>query len=422
MPSRLTREEVVTIQVLRKKGVPKRQIAREMGVAESTVRYHVQRGEDGAVDGRAGKAKMADEFARPIEEWVAARADEPRPPNLKELYEHLAAEHGYEGSYKSVVRWVRSRWGKPKLRTYRRVETPPGAQCQTDWGHFKPMLIGSEELALLAFVMTLSHSRMTALVWSMSKDQVHWLRCHNQSFQRLGGVPATNRVDNEKTTVCRGAGPWGTITPAYKAYARSMRFHVDACLPRQPQAKGKTENKVRLARRLGPKREAYDSLEELQVESDASLENWAKKTLCPVTGQLVWDTWQAELEYLQPLPGVLPEPFDTVVQREVHRDCLVNFEGRQYPVPFRRVGLTVEVRGCADKVQIYHADELLKEYPRRTQELLLVDPTCYEGQGDNRVLAPQPLGKMGRKLQEIYEMPVENRPLDLYAVLAEVAR
>lgn len=29
---------------------------------------------------------------------------------------------------------------------------------------------------------------------------------------------------------------------------------------------------------------------------------------------------------------------------------------------------------------------------------------------------------MGRKLQEIYELPVDQRPLDLYQALAEVAR
>lgn len=422
MPCRLTREEVVSIQVLSEKGVPKRQIAREMQVAESTVRYHVRRGETGASDGRSGKGKKADEMAAPIEAWVMGRNSDARPANLKELHEHLVADHGYGGSYKSVVRWVRSRWGQPKLRTYRRVETPPGAQAQTDWGHFKSVLIGREEVAPLAFVMTLSHSRMTAIVWSRSKDQVHWLRCHNESFLRLGGVPATNRVDNEKTAVCRGAGAWGTITPAYAAYARSMRFHVDACQPRQPQAKGKTEIKVRLARQLGPKRKVYDSLEELQVESDASLEGWAKKRRCPVTGKLVWDTWQDELELLQPLPAVMPEPFDTVVQREVQRDGLVNFEGHQYAVPIRTAGLLVEVRGCADKVQLYHRDALLKEYPRGTRELLLIDPSCYEGEGDDRVRAPQPLGKMGRKLQEIYEMPVEQRPLDLYAALSEVAR
>lgn len=418
----LTREEVVTIQVLSAKGVAKREIARELRVSESTVRYHVRRGEEGAVDGRSGKPRLADELAETIESWVAARHDGERPPNLKELHEHLVAEHGYAGSYKSVVRWARSRWGRPKIRTYRRVETPPGAQTQTDWGHFKRILIGNEEVAPLAFVMTLSHSRMAAVVWSRSKDQVHWLRCHNESFLRLGGVPATNRVDNEKTAIARGAGAWGTVTPAYAAYARSMRFHVDACAPRQPQAKGKAENKVRLARRLGPKRRAYDAFEELQAESDSSVESWAKRSRCPVTGKLVWDTWEEERPHLQSLPEMLPEPFDTVVQREVHRDGLVNFEGRQYAVPFREVGRTVEVRGCADKVQIYRGDRLLKEYARGTESRLLLDFDCYEGAGDERVLAPQPLGRMGRRLQEIYELPVEQRPLDLYAALAEVVR
>jgi hypothetical protein len=38
------------------------------------------------------------------------------------------------------------------------------------------------------------------------------------------------------------------------------------------------------------------------------------------------------------------------------------------------------------------------------------------------VLPPVPLGKMGRRLQELWAMPVERRPLDLYAALAEVAR
>jgi hypothetical protein len=53
---------------------------------------------------------------------------------------------------------------------------------------------------------------------------------------------------------------------------------------------------------------------------------------------------------------------------------------------------------------------------------VLIDPSCYEGEPTDRVLTPRPLGKMGQKLQEIYELPVEHRPLDLYAALAEVAR
>jgi hypothetical protein len=47
---------------------------------------------------------------------------------------------------------------------------------------------------------------------------------------------------------------------------------------------------------------------------------------CPVTGTSVREAWRAERTQLQPLP-LLSEPFDVVVTRKVHRDCLVSFEG-----------------------------------------------------------------------------------------------
>ena len=52
----------------------------------------------------------------------------------------------------------------------------------------------------------------------------------------------------------------------------------------------------------------------------------------------------------------------------------------------------------------------------------MIDPVCYEGPGTADVLPPKPLGRMARKLQEITALPVERRPVDLYAALAEVAR
>lgn len=52
---------------------------------------------------------------------------------------------------------------------------------------------------------------------------------------------------------------------------------------------------------------------------------------------------------------------------------------------------------------------------------MLIDPSCYEGESTDRVLAPPQLGRMGKRLQEILQMPVERRPIDLYAALMEVA-
>jgi len=91
-------------------------------------------------------------------------------------------------------------------------------------------------------------------------------------------------------------------------------------------------------------------------------------------------------------------------------------------VPFALVGRHVEVRGCARPVQSVADGRVVQEYPRHTARRLLLDPRGYEGEATERVLPPPPLGRMGRRLQELWAMPVDQRPLDLYAHLAEVAR
>ena len=144
----------------------------------------------------------------------------------------------------------------------------------------------------------------------------------------------------------------------------------------------------------------------------------------PATGLSVSVSWEAEKPLLRPLPALMPEPFDTVKTVPVHKDCTVRFEGRTYVVPFLYVGRTVEVRGCSGSVQVLDPQSaaVLITYPRQTQKRILIEPACYDGPGTAEVLPPKPLGRMARKLREIAALPVERRPVDLYAALAEVAR
>jgi hypothetical protein len=344
-----------------------------------------------------------------------------RPLNVLAMFDWLCSEHAYQGSYRSVLRFVRDRYPSPRLRPYRRVETPPGAQAQVDWGEVNGLDIGSGPQKLYAFVMVLSHSRKQAVIWCPRTDQLNWHKAHNQAFCRLGGIPAVLRIDNLKTGIVQGAGPWGQINQAYRAYARAVGFHIDACLPRCPEHKGKVENKVGFIkgrlRLTGP----FDGLAGLQAVTDEQLLQSDIKRVCPATGLTVQQSWQAEQRLLRPVP-VLPEPFDLSATRPVQRDCTISFEGRVYSVPFVLCGLQVEVHGCACVVQVWHQGVLVAEHPRHTTQRLLIDPSHYEGPGDERVMPPVPLGKMGRKLQEIVQMPVQQRPVDLYAALAEVAR
>ena len=428
--AKLTREQIVTIEVLQERGQSQSQTARILGVSEGAVRYHLRRAQAGAADGRQ-KPALIDQLglAQAVAHWWQAQAEilgQERPPSVQLLHEFLRAEHGYPGSYKSVRKFVRARCGRPPIRPFRRVETPPGAQTQSDWGEFRQVDLGDSDgpTTVYAFVMVLSHSRKEAVVWSRSMDQLAWHPVHNEADRRLGGVAAVNRIDHLKTGIARGCGAWGQINEQYRVSARAMGFHVDACEVRAPEQKGKTERRVGDCKGLDVQGRRFDGLRGLQAWTDADRMARARKRICPATGLSVAASWEAEKPFLRPLPALLPEPFDTVKTAPVHKDCMVHFEGRTYAVPFLYAGRTVEVRGCSGQVQIVDPQtaRVLVRYPRHTPERIWIDPACYEGPGTAEGIPPKPLGRMARKLQEIASMPVERRPMDLYAALAEVAR
>jgi transposase len=421
MERRLRREEVMTIKVLYERGMSKRGIARQLGVHENAVRYRLERLARGEGDGRADKVSSVEPFAEAIAHWMGSEMQ--RGVNGLVLFEWLVAEHGYAGSYKAVQRFVRRRYPRPQLRVRRRVETPPGAQAQADWAEFREIELGGERRTLYAFHLVLSHSRYEAIVWSERTDELAWLAVHNAALQRLGGVPGVIRVDNTKTAIAKGAGPWGVVNERYATYARTLRFHVDAARPYTPEDKGKVERRI-LAHKTGfdPRRRSWREVTELQAATDAAVARSVEKRICPATGLLVLETFRAEQKLLTRLPDRLPEPFDLVAQRRVGRDATVSFEGRTYSVPFRFADQVVEVRGCTSSVEAWAEGSMVATHPRATRSRILIDPAHYEGESTELVKAPVPLGRMGRRLQEILAMRPEQRPIDQYAAYAEVAR
>lgn len=338
--AKLGKDEIVTLQVLKEKGESNREITRKLDVSEGTVRYHLKRQAENVSDGRQ-KASLIEQLglAAVVDRWWATQVEvlpEGRSPNVKLLWQHLTEEHGYSGSYKSVRKYVREKFPAAKLRPFRRIETPPGAQTQSDWLEATIDLADEGPVKMYGFIMTLSHSRMTAVIWSRSMNQLAWHAVHNEAFRRLGGIAAVNRIDNLKTGVNRGAGPWGQVNDCYKSYARTMGFHVDPHEVRQPQQKGKAERRVGAVKRLNLS-QRFESLESLQAYTDEQLLKDARTRLCPVTGKSVLETWENERQLLRPLPATLPEPFDLIRSCPVHKDATIRFEGRTYTVPFEYI-------------------------------------------------------------------------------------
>jgi transposase len=377
-----------------------RQTAAQLGVDESTLRYHLERPSD-AWDGRRDRAAALDGW-EPVVTGVLERFSDGRVTEgparcpSRTVYDVLAREYGFAGSYQAVRRYLRRTYGVPPVQAVRRVETPAGVQAQHDWFEWIGV-VGGETCQLHGLIGALSFSRATFVWVSRSVGQLAWQTGHLGLFQRYGGVPLWVRHDNLKTAVTAGAGPTAVFSVAFTTFARSCGFQLDACRAGTGSDKGKVERQVRTDRGafVDLFRARWDALEALQAALDARAAELHARRRCPVTGTSVAEALEHERAVLQPMPAV-HEPFDCVVARRVSRDCLVSFENRRYSVPFAWVGRTVEVRGTARDVVVYGDGAELARHPRHTQERLLLAPAHYEGDSTPAVLAPVPLGARAR--------------------------
>ncbi|MDM8000890.1 MAG: IS21 family transposase [Dehalococcoidia bacterium] len=314
---RLRWKDVVAAAVMQEHGRSVRGLARDLGVDESTLRYRLKRHRAGIEDGRRHQPEACSEWHEVIMSWIDARAGRGRPEPVKALYEQLVCEQGFTGSYKAVLRYVRRRVPRPLIRPCRRIEVRPGSQAQVDWFEVPVFMDdGGGIIKLHAFVMALSFSRMWAVVWSRSMDMAAWVQCHNEAFRRLGGVPASIRIDNLRTGVASGAGPWAVINEGYADYARQMCFVVDPARARTGSDKGKVERRGQDVKRIPlVAGERFRDLADLQRVTDARVRELSGELICPVTGMSIFESFRREFEHLQALPLTLPEAFDVQVSR-----------------------------------------------------------------------------------------------------------
>ena len=429
--ARLRQEHVMVAREMVGRDVPVRQVARDLGVDESTLRYHLARPED-APDGRRERVSVLDGWEARITA-VLERFDDPRVggeamDRIEASVVHgvLRREFGFLGSYQSVRRHLTRHYPARPTRAVRRVETPPGMQAQHDWFDVGVRIRGTRQ-AVHGLIGALSHSRARFVWLSPVMDQLAWQTGHVALFTRYGGVPRWIRVDNLKTAVASGAGPTAVLNAAFTTFARACGFAVDPCRAATGSDKGKTERAVRTSRVDFADLFVHDwpSLDRLQAALDERCAEWHATRRCPITGTLIAEAFQAEQVQLLPLP-TLHELFDCVVARPVSRDCLVSFEGRRYSVPFAWVGRQVEVRGTTQHVVVWAEGHELARHPRHTGERLVLDERHYVGTSTDTVLAPPPYGQRARQqlatVPHAERLPAPDaitRPMTAYAALVD---
>ena len=236
----LTKEAIMEIKLLSRQGMGIRGIARELGISRNTVRKYL-RGE--AVKAPAQQGPGRPRKLAPYEDWLRRRVESAAPVRLPAtvLHREIAAM-GFNGTTRTVRRFVATLYPVPVPEPVVRFETAPGHQAQMDWGEYR-----LDRRKVYAFVGILGYSRWLYLEYVDSMRSEVLLACHQRMLADFGGVPREILYDNMKTVVTqRDAYGRGRhrFQDAIWAFAADCGYRPRLCRPARPQTKGKVERSI----------------------------------------------------------------------------------------------------------------------------------------------------------------------------------
>ena len=281
----------------------------------------------------------------------------------------LLEEKDVSISYSSLRRYISKHFPKKSNSTVV-LHTQPGQEAQVDFGAVGTLFDPIKECQkkTYVFVMVLSYSRYRFIRFVFHQDVKTWIDCHMRAFILFGGVPATIVLDNLKAGVIKPNIYDPTINRAYAECERYYGFVVDPTKVRTPQHKGKVERNMPIVRQqvlAGRKHEDIQA-------ANRYAEHWCRyeisQRVTRTTGETPWDRFiKHEQTCLLQLPN---KPYECPSWHSalVHKDHHVVIEGSFYSVDTAYIGQTVWVRVGYQDVQIFSNDERIKFHARATRK------------------------------------------------------
>lgn len=327
----------LSIRALHKEGLSKKAIARRLDVDVRTVRKYLRRIEAGETEPqRAHGPGKLEPFAATIEAKVRAGL------SAVQIYQDLCKQGGFDASYETVKRRVRS-LRRPQPVVYCRQQFEPGDEAQIDFGHMARMQVGDRMQRVYLFVMTLCFSRLAYYELVLDQKVVTFLGAIRRAFEFIGGAPKHLKPDNLRSAVLLDALGQRVYQEDFFRFCQHYGTVPDAARPFTPTDKGRVERDIRYARGS-----AFQG-RGLVVYQDAvaHLARWrdevANVRVHGTTRRRPVDLFEEERPHLRPLPS---EPYEicSFGHYRVRKDCHVHVGGNFYSVPWVHVGQKVLVR------------------------------------------------------------------------------
>jgi transposase len=227
------------IKEMYESGIAISDIARRTGHDRKTIRKMIHSAETPKYK-RDDRPSLFDPYKSYIQERLAQGV-----LNATKIYDEIKMK-GYQGKHSILRDYIHPFRPIAESRFTERFETSPGEQAQCDWGSFNYILDGKVQRKLYCFIMVLSYSRMMYIEFTTQMDEGTLLRCHINSFQYFGGVPAKILYDNQKTVVTNRDSEGHPIwNERFLSFAKHYNVTPKLCHPYRPRTKGKVERLVR---------------------------------------------------------------------------------------------------------------------------------------------------------------------------------
>src|SRR5262245_36598888 len=250
----LTVDDHTKIRLAHRDGMSIRAIARTFGHSRVKVRQVLSQPQPSPYTrSRPPPAPVLGPFHAAIDAILAD--DEQAPPKQRhtamQVFRRLQAEHGYQGGYDQVRRYV-GRVRRDRRETFIPLAHDPGQRLEADFGHIHvdfpdgrrlvPVLVCAWSYSNYPFALALPTERTEAVPHGMA-----------EAFAFFGCVPREVWWDNPTTVVPHlSKGRQRQLNARYQALASHYNFEPLFCLVHRPQEKPRVEERVCIDEDFGP--------------------------------------------------------------------------------------------------------------------------------------------------------------------------
>jgi len=372
MSNRLEMSKINSILTLRQQGWSQVRIARELGIHRETVAKYIRQnsqpdaGSDGSKPAElhtgSGSSKPAElhtgspatgrSVCEPFRELILQKLQ--LGLSAKRIHQDLAGEHGFTGSYYSVMRFVKREQASSGL-PFRRIETIPGEEAQVDFG--TGAWVRTEEgrrkkTYLFRIVLSYSRKAYSEVVYRQTTE--NFIRAQENAFWHFAGVPKTLVIDNLRAAVTKADWYEPELNRKIESFCQHYGVVILPTRPYTPRHKGKVEAGVKYAQNNALKGRTFASL----LEQNDHLARWEQT----VADTRIHGTTKRQVGKLfeeQERQALLSVPSDRFPffhegRRKVNRDGHVEVDRSYYSTPPEYVSRPVGVRWDSRLVRIFN--------------------------------------------------------------------